>query len=125
METVVPGLYASAPEPLAFGPSLEIRAFLLERASGNLLLYRSAALRDVTDEIDDRGGIARQYLNHWHEASDECDWVSQTFRAPLYCHDADATQVAKRCRVDHTFSDRHVVDGDLEVIPTPGHTPGA
>jgi hypothetical protein len=32
MELVVPGLYASAPEPLGFGPSLVIRAFLLARA---------------------------------------------------------------------------------------------
>jgi hypothetical protein len=31
MNTVVSGLYASDPEPLGFGPSLEIRAFLLQR----------------------------------------------------------------------------------------------
>ncbi len=37
METVIPGLHASAPEPLEFGPSLEIRAFLLQREQGNLL----------------------------------------------------------------------------------------
>ncbi|CAA9459763.1 MAG: hypothetical protein AVDCRST_MAG58-2344 [uncultured Rubrobacteraceae bacterium] len=40
MNEVIPGLYASAPEPLGFGPSLEIRAFLLQRDRGNLLLYR-------------------------------------------------------------------------------------
>lgn len=125
MQIVVPGLYASAPEPLGFGPSLETRAFLLRRPQDNLLLYRSAALRGVASEITGLGGIERQYLNHWHEASGECDWVAQTFQAPLHRHAADARQVAERCRVDHTFSARHVVDGDLEVIPTPGHTPGA
>lgn len=125
MEIMVPGLYASAPEPLGFGPSLEIRGFLLERAQGNLLLYRSAGLRDAANQITDLGGIERQYLNHWHEASAECDWVSETFQAPLYCHAADAQQVTKRCRVDQTFSDRLLVDGDFEIIPTPGHTPGA
>jgi hypothetical protein len=31
METIIPRLYASTPEPLGFGPSLEIRAFLLQR----------------------------------------------------------------------------------------------
>jgi hypothetical protein len=31
MDKVIPGLYASTPEPLGFGPSLEIRAFLLQR----------------------------------------------------------------------------------------------
>ena len=44
METIVPKLHASAPEPLGFGPSLEIRAFLLQRERGNLLIYRAATL---------------------------------------------------------------------------------
>jgi hypothetical protein len=39
MENVIPGLYTSTPEPLGFGPSLEIRAFLLQRERGNLLVY--------------------------------------------------------------------------------------
>ncbi len=34
METAIPGLYASAPEPLPCAPSLEIRAFLLRRDQG-------------------------------------------------------------------------------------------
>jgi glyoxylase-like metal-dependent hydrolase (beta-lactamase superfamily II) len=51
--------------------------------------------------------------------------VSATFQAPLHCHAADAEHVAERCHVDHTFSARQVLDGDFEVIPTPGHTPGA
>jgi glyoxylase-like metal-dependent hydrolase (beta-lactamase superfamily II) len=125
MELVVPSLYASGPEPLGFGPSLEIRAFLLIRKQGNVLLYRSAALREAAKQIADLGGIERQYLNHWHEASAECDWVSATFGAPLYCPAAEVEEVAQRCRVDHTVSDREVVDGDLEIIPAPGHTPGA
>ena len=37
LETPVEGLYASTPEPLPFAPSLHIRAFLLQRARGNLL----------------------------------------------------------------------------------------
>src|SRR5918995_27722 len=44
VDNVIPGLYASTPEPLGFGPSLEIRAFLLQRERGNLLLYRSEML---------------------------------------------------------------------------------
>jgi glyoxylase-like metal-dependent hydrolase (beta-lactamase superfamily II) len=33
--------------------------------------------------------------------------------------------VAERTAVRATFSKRHVLDGDFEVIPTPGHTSGA
>src|SRR6266536_486684 len=45
MESVVPTLYASAPEAVPFGPSLEIRAFLLQRERGNLLIYRAETLK--------------------------------------------------------------------------------
>jgi glyoxylase-like metal-dependent hydrolase (beta-lactamase superfamily II) len=125
METVIPGLHASTPEPLGFGPSLEIRAFLLQRERGNLLVYRSAALEREAGAISDLGGISRQYLNHWHEASPACDWVAERFGAPLLCHAEDAPRVSEICDVAETFSERHVVDDDFEVIPTPGHTAGA
>jgi hypothetical protein len=73
METIIPGLHASAPEPLGFGPSLEIRAFLLQRERGNLLIYRAATLEQDAEAVADLGGVSRQYLNHHHEASPACD----------------------------------------------------
>ena len=126
MHTVVPGLHASAPEALGFGRKpMEIRAYLLERAAGNLLVYRSAALPDDRARVDDLGGVARQYLNHSHEASPACDRVSELFGAPVHVHADDAAETARSCTVGGTFSDRHRVDDDFEVIPAPGHTPGA
>ena len=125
LDTVVPGLYASAPERLPFGRSLDIRAYLLEREAGNLLLYRSDTLRHEAAAIRERGGITRQYLNHWHEVAPVVDWVTQTFDAPLFVHADDAAEVSKVAHVRGTFSRRHTLDDDFEVIPTPGHTPGA
>lgn len=125
METVVPGLHASEPEDMGFGPDLPIRAYLLEREQGNLLLYRSAGVERDADAIDALGGIERQHLNHWHEASPACDRVAERFGAPLHVHAADADEVARVCRVAETFDAPHRVGDDLEVIPTPGHTPGA
>lgn len=125
MQTVIPGLYASEPEPLGFGPSLRIRAFLLRRESGNLLVYRSAALEREAREIHDLGGVSRQYLNHHHEASPACDWVADEFGAPLHVHEKDAPPASEVCNVDATFSERHKLDEDFEVIPVPGHTAGA
>ncbi|CAN5204606.1 hypothetical protein BH24ACT19_BH24ACT19_03350 [soil metagenome] len=125
MDTVIPGLYASAPEPLGFGPSLEIRAFLLQREQGNLLIYRSAALERDVEAVNDLGGISRQYLNHHHEASPACDWVANAFDAPLHVHEKEAPSVSEICNVDETFSERHRLDEDFEVIPIPGHTSGA
>ena len=125
MDTVVSGLYASEPETLGFGPSLEIRAFLLQREPGNLLVYRSGALERGAETLDDLGGISRQYLNHFHEASSAGDWVAGTFRAPLYVHKEDAAAAAEVCNVGATFSERHKLDEDFEIIPVPGHTSGA
>ncbi len=125
MDNVIPGLYASVPEPLGFGPSLEIRAFLLEREQGNLLIYGSAALEQDVEAVKDLGGITRQYLNHHHEASPACDWVANTFGAPLYVHEEDAEAASESCNVAATFSERHYAGEDFEVIPIPGHTSGA
>jgi hypothetical protein len=125
MDAVTPGLYASEPEPLGFGPSLEIRAFLLQRDRGNLLLYRANTLERDVRAVNELGGLSRQYLNHRHEASPACDWVATTFGAPLHCHENERRSVSESCNVDETFSERHVLDDDFEVIPTPGHTRGA
>ena len=125
MDTVIPGLYASEPEPLGFGPSLEIRAYLLQREPGNLLIYRSEALKQDVETLNELGGISRQYLNHHHEASPACDWVTNTFDAPLHVHEDDAAAVAEICNVGATFSQRHKLGEDFEVIPIPGHTSGA
>ena len=125
MENVISGLYASEPEPLGFGPSLGIRAYLLQREQGNLLVYRSEALEQDVEALNDLGGISRQYLNHHHEASPACDWVASTFDAPLYVHEEDAAATAEICNVDATFSERHKLDEDFEIIPIPGHTSGA
>ena len=125
LDTVVAGLHASAPERLPFGRSLDIRAYLLEREAGNLLIYRSDTLPREAAAIRERGGIARQYLNHRHEAAAVCDWVAKTFDAPLFVHADDAEAVSATCHVRATFSRRHHLDDDFEVIPIPGHTPGA
>ena len=87
---MIPGLYASAPEPLGFGPSLEIRAFLLCRERGESARLQIRGARTGRRGVNGLGGVSRQYLNHHHEASPACDWVSETFGAPLYVHEEDA-----------------------------------
>jgi hypothetical protein len=120
-ETPVEGLWASTPERLPFAPSLEIRAFLLRRERGNLLIYSTSGLESDAAAIEGLGGISRQYLNHGHEAMFASDWVD----APLFAHEADASSVEDAHHVRGTFSRRHHLDEDFEVIPTPGHTRGA
>jgi hypothetical protein len=121
METAVPGLYASAPETLPFAPSLDIRAFLLRRDQGNLLIYSVPGLEFDSPAIEDLGGISRQYLNHRHEAG----FLPDRLGAPLFVHRNERESVDKRAHVRGTFSRRHTFEDDFEVIPTPGHTTGA
>jgi glyoxylase-like metal-dependent hydrolase (beta-lactamase superfamily II) len=110
LATLTQDLYASAPSPLPFAPSLDIRAFLLERDAGNLLVYSAPTVVDEADTIESLGGIAHQYLNHEHEAGFGVDAIAERFGSVV---------------VDEAFSERTMVDADFEVIPTPGHTPGA
>jgi hypothetical protein len=64
MQTVIPGLYASAPERLPFAPSLDIRAFLLARKQGNVLVYSVGTVPADAQSIEELGGISRHFLNH-------------------------------------------------------------
>ena len=98
LNTVVQGLHATSPQPLPFAPSLEVRAFLLERARGNILIYSTTE----------------------HEAMFATD-----LDAPLFVHERERAGVVEELHVRGTFSRRHMLDEDFEVIPTPGHTAGA
>jgi glyoxylase-like metal-dependent hydrolase (beta-lactamase superfamily II) len=105
-------LHASAPQPLPFAPSLVVRSYLLERAGGNLLVYGA--------ETIPAGEVARRYLGHWHEAM-----FAAELDAPTLVHERDRARAEQRMSIAGTFTERAVLDGDFEVIPIPGHTPGA
>jgi glyoxylase-like metal-dependent hydrolase (beta-lactamase superfamily II) len=125
MQTVIPGLHASAPQALSFAPSLHVRAFLLQREQGNLLVYGTAKIVDEARAIADLGGVARHYLNHWHEADIAGEGALGALGAPLFCHENERAEVARTQAVSETFAARHMAGDDFEVIPIPGHTPGA
>jgi glyoxylase-like metal-dependent hydrolase (beta-lactamase superfamily II) len=126
MQTVLPDLYASPPAALSFAPSTHVRAFLLRRPQGNLLIYSTPTVADDAAAIETLGGVARHYLNHWHEAMlGGADRIGAAFGAPLFCHADDRQEVAEKVEVAGTFAQRHMAADDLEAIPIPGHTPGA
>jgi glyoxylase-like metal-dependent hydrolase (beta-lactamase superfamily II) len=120
LDTQMRGLHASAPEPLPFAPSLHIRAFVMERRRGNVLVYSVSELGAEASAIARLGGISRHYLNHRHEAA-----FASPLTAPLFVHENERESVEGRLHVRGTFSRRHTLDDDFEVIPIPGHTSGA
>src|SRR3954462_1383299 len=121
MQMLMPRLWATEAQPLPFDTSLAVRRFLLEREAGNMLLYGAGTPLADVQEIEDRGGVVRRYLNHRHETAFGCGRI----RAPLVVHAAERDAVERTCDVAPAFSRRHKPADDLEVIPTPGHTPGA
>src|SRR5918995_5191850 len=125
MQTVIPGLHASAPQALSFAPSTHVRAFLLQREQGNLLVYGAATVADEARSIAERGGVPRYYLNHWHEADVAGEGALGALGAPLFCHENERAEVTRTHAVAGTFSARHLEGDDFEVIPIPGHTAGA
>lgn len=114
-ELLVPGLSATRPQPLPFAPHLHVRAFTLHRGRGDLLVYSS-------EHVDRATTATRWYLGHWHEAMFA---PAQAPEVPLLVHAADHAETEARAHARASFTRRHVLDEDFEVIPIPGHTPGS
>jgi glyoxylase-like metal-dependent hydrolase (beta-lactamase superfamily II) len=126
MHEIAPRLHATEPFDLGFGRTpLQARAYVLQRDAGNVALYGAAALEPELDAVRELGGVTAQYVNHAHEVSPAAARVRDALGAPLHIHARDADEARATVSVDATFDERHLLDGDLEVIPTPGHTPGA
>ena len=121
LETPVEALHATGPAPLPFAPAIDVRAFLLERSQGNLIVYNAPGLTPAASEIRALGGAARQVINHAHEAM----FGPQGLEVGVLVGERDRAETAGSLSIAGTFSQRHTLDDDFEVIPTPGHTPGA
>jgi glyoxylase-like metal-dependent hydrolase (beta-lactamase superfamily II) len=125
MTTTTAQLHPLSPAPLPFAPALHVRGFLVPREHENLLVYSSPALAGDAGAIRDLGGASHQYLNHWHEAMFGDDSIRDDLGARLVVHAADRDQASAYRTVDATFSERGTLGGGFELIPVPGHTPGA
>jgi glyoxylase-like metal-dependent hydrolase (beta-lactamase superfamily II) len=120
LESPIAGLRATPPAPLPFAPSISVRAFLLERVDGNLLVYNAPGLRSVADEIAALGGAMQHFINHAHEAM----FGPSGLDVPVVVHDHDRVETEGSMPVAASFSSGYAIGDDFEVVPTPGHTPG-
>jgi hydroxyacylglutathione hydrolase len=105
-------------------PNLTTHAYLLVRREGNVLFYSTGHAADY-HHIQELGGITRQYVSHRDEAGPSLIRLKQMFNSTLCCHRLEETAVGAICPVDLTFHTREKHLGDIEVIPTPGHTDGS
>jgi hydroxyacylglutathione hydrolase len=125
MKQIYPDLWVTEPEHFAPEvPDLRLHAYLLMRETGNVLFCRSEHDADHR-HIKELGGITHQYLTHWHEAAPGLARIKEMFGSKLACHRLAEAAVRKFSPVDVTFEKRDVHLGDIEVIPSPGHTAGS
>jgi hydroxyacylglutathione hydrolase len=125
MKQIYPDLWVTEPEhALPELPDLMMCAYVLVRETGNVLFCRSEHHGDHR-HIRELGGIKHQYLTHWHEAAPGLARIKEMFGSKLLCHRLAKAIVSRFAAVDVTFETRDVHLGDIEVIPTPGHTPGS
>lgn len=99
-------------------------AYLLTRSDGNILFCNTGVMEEL-DAIREQGGMVRQYLSHRHEAGRSLVKIKEAFGSKLCCDARDAGAVSSVCPVDVTFKTRETQLGNIEVIPTPGHTAGS
>ncbi len=120
LETPIEGLRATPPAPLPFLANAQVRSFILERPEGNAIVYNAPGLREAADEIRALGATTHLLINHGHEVM----YGAPRLDVPVFVHERDRAETAGGLPVAGTFTGRRMIDDDLEVIPTPGHTPG-
>jgi len=122
VKQIYPDLWQTGAEHPFHG--LTTHAYLLIRSAGNVLFY-SSGRSDEHRHIQKLGGITHQYLSHRDEAGPALSDIKKMFGSKLYCHRLEEVVVSRASAVDCTFERREIQLGDVEVIPTPGHTNGS
>ena len=121
MKQLFPDLWQTAQQKQF--STLNVHAYLLERPDDNALFYNPRGSSDF-QAIAGLGGITHHYLSHCHEVSDALVEVAEHFGSKLCCHARVKPYLADTMPANVYFDspDREAHCGNVEVIPTPGHT---
>ena len=126
MEELFAGVYRVPPTKVT--PSKYVSLFA-ERPEGNLLFScfgGHSSIEGSFDTIEDRGGVAMHLLGDMHFAARYSDDVFARFGVPTQCSEVEGPDVKRKVKNVATFPfERHELAPGVEVIPTPGHRPGA
>jgi hydroxyacylglutathione hydrolase len=106
-------------------PGLTTHAYLwTPRSAKNVLFYSVVGDADFGD-IEKLGGVAHQYLSHRDEAGPALARINERFGPRLHAPAAEAAEIGRFRAPDVPLDGRHVDGNGVEVIPTPGHSPGS
>lgn len=105
-------------------PGLTTHSYLWTSGGRNALFYCPATDADF-DAVDSLGGVDDQYLSHQDEAGPMLARIADRFGSRLHAPEAERETIGRHSPIDVPLSSRHVDDRGVEVIPTPGHSPGS
>jgi len=105
-------------------PGLTTHAYLFTRAGGNVLFYNTGHEHEI-DKMAELGGVAYHFLSHRDELGDSVKRVRERFGARLGGHAREQADFAQVCPPDILFQEPETHLGAIDVIPTPGHSPGS
>ncbi len=106
-------------------PGLTTHAYLWSGGPyGNVLFYGTQTDADF-DAMEGLGGVAHQYLSHRDEAGSMLSRIQDRFGARLHAPAAELLEIGQHAQVHVPLASRHVDGNGIEVIPTPGHSPGS
>lgn len=120
LDTPIEGLLATPTSRLPYQQDVLLRSYVLVRPPGNLVVYNSPGVSEAAGAIRALGAPVRLLVNHGHESMHGRPELD----VPVWVHQEDRSEVAASLPVAGTFDRREMLDDDLEVIPTPGHTAG-
>src|SRR5580693_2661199 len=126
MQEVLPGVFLLPQNGRkGFGYS-----HFVKRPAGNLVLdaSRVGSLSDSFDALEGHGGVKAAVISDRHLGGASTNEIAARFGATIYCSAIEADAMGHRVnqvRIDHALPfERTVVESDVELIPTPGHTAG-
>ncbi len=106
-------------------PGLTTHSYLWAPANGENVLFYSPGDTADFDALAELGGVAHQYLSHQDEAGPMLRRVAERFGARLHAPAADLGGIEEHATPDVLLAERGSDAQRVEVIPTPGHTPGS
>ena len=98
------------------------KGFLVTGPKYNVMVDTPACAPRVIDAVRGAGGLRYIFLTHRDEIGEVCE-IRKALGGTLILHRSEADQVA--CGVDMKFDTDFEVEPGLDVIHTPGHSPGS
>lgn len=103
---------------------LYTHAYLLIREEGNILFYNTSHDHEL-ERMAILGGVAYQFLSHRDELGESIRTIASRFGAKLGGHRRERSEISAYREPDILFGGREILLGNIEIIPTPGHSPGS